>query len=65
MFAKPWSVQKANSYQLAICHVKFAGESRDAVAGVYPAAEIARFTCAFLDAASSKHQASCAVRTPV
>ena len=37
---------------VAICRVKFAGETRDAVAGLYPTAEEARITCAIVDAAA-------------
>lgn len=37
---------------MAICRVKFAGETRDAVAGLYPTAEEARITCAIVDAAA-------------
>lgn len=37
---------------VAICRVKFAGESRDAVAELYPTAEEARITCALVDAAA-------------
>ena len=37
---------------VAICRVKFAGESRDAVASLYPTAEEARITCAIVDAAA-------------
>ncbi|HCN27988.1 MAG TPA: gfo/Idh/MocA family oxidoreductase, partial [Verrucomicrobiales bacterium] len=36
----------------AICRVKFAGESRAAVADMYPTAEDARITCAIVDAAA-------------
>src|SRR6266481_904943 len=36
----------------AICRMKFAGESRDAVADLYPTAEEARITCAIVDAAA-------------
>src|SRR5258705_2600488 len=35
---------------VAICRVKFAGETRDAVASPYPTAEEARITCALVDA---------------
>jgi hypothetical protein len=35
-----------------ICRVKFAGETRDAVANLYPTAEEARITCAIVDAAA-------------
>ncbi len=38
---------------VALCRVKFAGESRDAVAGLYPTAEEARITCAIVDAAAN------------
>ena len=37
---------------MAICRVKFAGETRDAVASLYPTAEEARITCAIVDAAA-------------
>ncbi len=37
---------------VAICRVKFAGETRDAVAHLYPTAEEARITCAIVDAAA-------------
>ncbi len=37
---------------VAICRVKFANESRDAVAEIYPTAEEARITCAIVDAAA-------------
>ena len=37
---------------VAICRVKFADESRDAVAAIYPTAEEARITCAIVDAAA-------------
>lgn len=37
---------------VAICDVKFAGASRDAVAHLYPTAEEARITCAIVDAAA-------------
>jgi len=37
---------------VAICRVKFANESRDAVAELYPTAEEARITCAIVDAAA-------------
>lgn len=37
---------------VAISRVKFAGESRDAVAELYPTAEEARITCALVDAAA-------------
>ncbi|GAA5149847.1 hypothetical protein GCM10023213_48060 [Prosthecobacter algae] len=37
---------------VAVCRVKFAGESRDAVADLYPTAEEARITCALVDAAA-------------
>jgi predicted dehydrogenase len=37
---------------VAICDVKFAGATRDAVAHLYPAAEEARITCAIVDAAA-------------
>ena len=37
---------------VAICRVKFADESRDAVAEIYPTAEEARITCAIVDAAA-------------
>jgi len=37
---------------VAVCRVKFAGESRDAVASLYPTAEEARITCAIVDAAA-------------
>ena len=37
---------------VAVCRVKFAGESRDAVANLYPTAEEARITCAIVDAAA-------------
>jgi hypothetical protein len=36
----------------AICRMKFRGESRDAVAGLYPTAEDARITTAIVDAAA-------------
>lgn len=36
----------------AVCRVKFAGESRAAVADMYPTAEDARITCAIVDAAA-------------
>ena len=34
---------------VAVCRVKFAGETRDAVASLYPTAEEARITCAIVD----------------
>lgn len=37
---------------VAICRIKFAGESRDALAEIYPTAEDARITCAIVDAAA-------------
>lgn len=37
---------------VAVRRVKFAGESRDAVASLYPTAEEARITCAIVDAAA-------------
>lgn len=37
---------------VAVSRVKFAGESRDAVAELYPTAEEARITCALVDAAA-------------
>ena len=37
---------------VAICRVKFVGETRDAVASLYPTAEEARITCASVDAAA-------------
>ena len=37
---------------VAICRVKFAGETRDAVAEIYPTAEEARITVAIVDAAA-------------
>jgi len=37
---------------VTVCRVKFAGETRDAVASLYPAAEEARITCAIVDAAA-------------
>ncbi len=37
---------------VAMCRVKFAGETRDAVASLYPTAEEARITCAIVDAAA-------------
>jgi predicted dehydrogenase len=37
---------------VAICDVKFAGASREAVAHLYPTAEEARITCAIVDAAA-------------
>src|SRR5215510_13057026 len=37
---------------VAACRVKFAGESRDTVAILYPTAEEARITCAIVDAAA-------------
>ena len=37
---------------VAVSRVKFAGESRDAVAHLYPTAEEARITCAIVDAAA-------------
>ncbi len=37
---------------VAICDVKFAGATRDAVAHLYPTAEEARITCAIVDAAA-------------
>ena len=37
---------------VAICRVKFAGETREAVASLYPHAEEARITCAVVDAAA-------------
>jgi hypothetical protein len=36
---------------VAVCRVKFAGDTRDAVASLYPTAEEARITCAIVDAA--------------
>ena len=37
---------------VAVCRVKFAGETRDAVAHLYPTDEEARITCAIVDAAA-------------
>jgi hypothetical protein len=37
---------------VAVCRVKFAGETRDAVASLYPTAEEARINCAIVDAAA-------------
>jgi predicted dehydrogenase len=37
---------------VAVCRVKFAGESRDDVAQLYPTPEEARITCAIVDAAA-------------
>lgn len=37
---------------VAVCRVKFLGESRDAVAGIYPTAEESRITVAIVDAAA-------------
>ena len=37
---------------VAICRVKLAGESRDAVANLHPSAEEARITCAIVGAAA-------------
>ena len=37
---------------VAVCRVKFAQESRDDVAALYPTAEEARITCAIVDAAA-------------
>ena len=37
---------------VAVCRVKFHGESRSAVAGIYPTAEEARVTCALVEAAA-------------
>jgi predicted dehydrogenase len=37
---------------VAMCRVKFAGETRDQVAHLYPTAEEARITCAIVDAAA-------------
>ena len=37
---------------VAVCRVKFAGESRDDVAHLYPTPEEARITCAIVDAAA-------------
>ena len=37
---------------VAICRLKFAGETRDAVASLYPTAEEARITVAIVDAAA-------------
>ncbi len=37
---------------VAICRVKFAGETRAAVASLYPTVEEARITCAIVDAAA-------------
>ncbi len=34
---------------VAVCRVKFAGETRDAVAHLYPTAEEARITCAIVE----------------
>ena len=39
---------------VAICRVKFAGETRDAVAHLYSTAEEARVTCAIVDAAAAR-----------
>ena len=39
---------------VAICRVKFAGETRDVVASLYPTAEEARITCAIVDAAAAR-----------
>ena len=37
---------------VAVCRVKFAGETRDAVASLYPTTEEARITCVIVDAAA-------------
>ena len=37
---------------VAVCRVKFHGETREAVAGIYPTAEEARVTCAIVEAAA-------------
>lgn len=37
---------------VAVCRVKFHGDSREAVAGIYPTAEEARVTCAIVEAAA-------------
>ena len=37
---------------VAVCRVKFAGETRDAVSSLHPTAEEARITCAIVDAAA-------------
>ena len=37
---------------VTVCRLKFAGETRDAVASLYPTAEEARITCAIVDAAA-------------
>jgi hypothetical protein len=36
--------------RVAVCRVKFAGETRDSVASLYPNAEEACITCAIVDA---------------
>jgi predicted dehydrogenase len=37
---------------VAVCRVKFHGDTREAVAGIYPTAEEARVTCAIVEAAA-------------
>ena len=39
---------------VAVCRVKFAGETRDAVASLYPTAEEVRIICAIVDAATTR-----------
>jgi hypothetical protein len=47
-----YGVDSLTAGPVAICRVKFASETRDAVASLYPAAEEARITCAIVDAAA-------------
>lgn len=47
-----YGVDSLTAGLVAICRVKFAGERRDAVAGLYPTAEEARITVAIVDAAA-------------
>jgi len=47
-----YSVDSLTVGLVAVCRVKFAGETRDAVAHLYPTAEEARITCAIVDAAA-------------
>ena len=51
-FDNGMSIDSLTVALVAICRVKFAGESRDAVASLYPTAVEARITCAIVDAAA-------------
>ncbi len=47
-----YSVDSLTVGLVAVCRVKIAGETRDAVASLYPTAEEAHITCASVDAAA-------------